>query len=176
MFARFTEGARRAVVRAGILALDAGRPALDADLMLLALAEVRPFTLSTFTASARDVRERVDAGDARALLATLGIDLDEVHRRTRAGADEPGAWRLHRSRLRPLRVTLYGPLGQIPLAMHARKVIEVALWRPGPVTGEHLLWGLLADHANGAGGILADAGVDLPRLVREVGMPVRRTA
>ncbi|MGN9845994.1 Clp protease N-terminal domain-containing protein [Nonomuraea sp. H19] len=173
MFARFTEGARRAVVRAGILALDAGRPALDADLMLLGLVEARPFSLAAFTASGRDVRERVDAGDAHSLLATLGIDLDLVHRRTRAGADTSAAWRLRRSRLRPLRVTLYGPLGQIPLAMHARKVIEVAMWRPGPVTGEGLLWGLLADYSNGAARILHDAGVDLGALVREVGMPVR---
>ncbi|TMR94381.1 Clp protease N-terminal domain-containing protein [Nonomuraea basaltis] len=176
MFARFTEGARHAVVRAGILALDAGRPVLDADLMLLGLAEVRPFALSSFTASGRDVRERVDAGDARSLLATLGIDLDLVHRRTRAGADEPRAWNLRRSRLRPLRVTLYGPLGEIPLAMHARKVIEVAMWRPGPVTGERLLWGLLADYSNGAAGILRDAGVDLRTLVREAGIPFRQVA
>ncbi|MGP3912291.1 hypothetical protein [Nonomuraea sp. 10N515B] len=176
MFARFTEDARRAVVRAGILALDAGRPALEADLMLLGLAEVRPFTLSSFTASASDVRERVDVGDPRWLLATLGIDLDLVHRRTRAGADAPAAWRLRRSRLRPLRVMLYGPLGQIPLAMHARKVIEVAQWRPGPVTGEDLIWGLLADCSNGTARILRDAGVDLPELVREIGMPVRRAA
>ncbi|RVX43528.1 ClpA/ClpB-like protein [Nonomuraea polychroma] len=176
MFARFTEDARKAVVRAGILALDAGRPALEADLMVLGLAEVRPFTLTSFTASASDVRERVDVGDARSLLATLGIDLDLVHRRTRIGADAPGAWRLRRSRLRPLRVTLYGPLGQIPLAMHARKVIEVAQWRPGPITGEHLIWGLLADWSNGAARILRDSGVDLPELVREIGMPVRRAA
>jgi hypothetical protein len=176
MFARFTEDARRAVVRAGILALDAGRPTLDADLVLLGLAEVRPFTLASFTATAQDVRERVDAGDARALLATLGIDLDLVHRRTRAGADDPGAWRLRRSALRPLRVVLYGPLGQIPLAMHARKAIEVAQWRPGPVTGERLLWGLLADCANGAARILADSGVNLPALVREAGIPVHRAA
>jgi hypothetical protein len=176
VFARFTEDARKAVVRAGILALDAGRPALEADLMVLGLAEVRPFTLTSFTASASDVRERVDVGDARSLLATLGIDLDLVHRRTRAGADAPDAWRLRRSRLRPLRVTLYGPLGQIPLAMHARKVIEVAQWRPGPITGEHLIWGLLADCSNGAAGILRDSGVDLPALVREIGMPGRRAA
>ncbi|TMR21430.1 hypothetical protein ETD86_15505 [Nonomuraea turkmeniaca] len=176
MFARFTEDARRAVVRAGILALDAGRPALDADLMLLGVTEVRPFTLSSFTASAHDVRERVDVGDARSLLATLGIDLDQVHRRTRTGADTPAAWRLRRSRLRPLLVTLYGPLGEIPLAMHARKVIEVAQCRPGPVTGERLLWGLLADCSNGAARILCDSGVDLPELVREIGMPVRRAA
>ncbi|MGP3929540.1 Clp protease N-terminal domain-containing protein [Nonomuraea sp. KM88] len=176
MFARFTEDARRAVVRAGILALDAGRPTLGADQLLLGLAEVRPFALASFTARAADVRERVGAGDPRALLATIGIDLDAVHRRTRAGTDEPGLWSLRRSRVRPLRVTLYGPLGQLPLAMHARKVIEVAAWRPGPVTGERLLWGLLADPANGAAAILAGAGVDLPALVREAGIPTRRAA
>ncbi|MEV4108059.1 Clp protease N-terminal domain-containing protein [Nonomuraea sp. NPDC049695] len=176
MFARFTEGARRAVVRAGILALDAGRPALDADLLLLGVAEVRPFSLSSFTASAADVRARVDVGDRRSLLATFGIDLDAVHRRTRTGLDAPGLWHLRRSRLRPLRVTLYGPLGEIPLAMHARKAMEVAMWRPGPVAGESLLWGLLADHKNGAAAILRDAGVDLAALVREARIPARRTA
>jgi hypothetical protein len=115
-------------------------------------------------------------GHTRTLLATLGIDLDEVHRRTRAGADEPGLWHLRRSRLRPLRVTLYGPLGEIPLAMHARKAIEVAKSRPGPITGELLLWGLLADGANGVARVPRDAGVDLSRLVREAGIPVLRAA
>ncbi|MGW0195497.1 Clp protease N-terminal domain-containing protein [Nonomuraea sp. NPDC003201] len=176
MFARFTEGARRAVVKAGILALDAGRPALDAEVLLLGVAEVRPFSLAAFTASEADVRARVDVGDARSLLATLGIDLDAVHRRTRAGLDAPGLWSLRRSRVRPLRVTLYGPLGEIPLAMHSRKAIEVAMWRPGPVTGEDLLWGLLADHANGAAAILRGAGVDLAALIREARVPTRRTA
>ncbi|MFF0860152.1 Clp protease N-terminal domain-containing protein [Nonomuraea sp. NPDC003560] len=176
MFDRFTEGARRAVVRAGILALDAHRATLDADLLLLGVAEVRPFSLSSFTASDAGLRARVDLGDARALLATLGIDLDEVHRRTRAGTDAPDQWALRRSRLRPLRVALDGPLGTIPLAMHARKVIEVAMWKPGPVTGERLLWGLLADGANGAGRLLREAGVDVAALVREAGIPSRRAA
>ncbi|WP_043634454.1 Clp protease N-terminal domain-containing protein [Nonomuraea candida] len=176
MFARFTEEARRAVVRAGIHALDAGRPALDAGLMLLGVAEVRPFALASFTASAADVRERVGVPDPRALLATLGIDLDEVRRRTATLADDPGAWTLRRSRVRPLRVTLYGPLGEIPLAMHARKVIEVAMWKPGPVTGERLLWGLLADGKNGAARILRDSGVNVRRLVDEAGIPARRAA
>ncbi|KAB8183609.1 hypothetical protein FH608_049060 [Nonomuraea phyllanthi] len=174
MFARFTEEARKAVIRAGILALDAGRPTLETDLMLLALAETRPFTLRSFTATAAAVRERVGAGDTGALLSTLGIDVDVVRRRTRAGADDPAAWRLRRSRVRPLRVMLYGPLGQLPLAMHARKVVEVALWRPGPVTGEHLMWGLLADGANGTARVLSDLGVDLRDLVQELGMPVAR--
>ncbi|RSN04116.1 hypothetical protein DMB42_30965 [Nonomuraea sp. WAC 01424] len=176
MFDRFTQGAREAVVRAGFLALDAHRATLDADLLLLGVAEVRPFTLPSFTASGADLRPRLDLGDARSLLATLGIDLDEVRRRTRAGTDAPELWSLRRSRLRPLRVTLDGPLGRIPLAMHARKVIEVAMWKPGPVTGERLLWGLLADGANGAGRLLAEAGVDVVALVREAGIPVRHAA
>ncbi|WP_049562536.1 Clp protease N-terminal domain-containing protein [Nonomuraea sp. SBT364] len=171
MLTRFTDGARRTVIRAGTLALDAGRPVLDTGLLLLALAEIRPFALGSFTATPEAVREHVDTGDARALLATLGIDLAEVHRRTRAGADRPELWRLRRTPLRPLRVMLYGPLGAIPLAMHARKAVEVAQWRPGPVTGERLLWGLLADGANGAGRILHATGVDLPRLVDEAGIP-----
>jgi Clp amino terminal domain, pathogenicity island component len=163
-------------VRAGIHALDAGRPALDAGLMLLGVAEVRPFELRSFTASAADVRERVALPDPRPLLATLGIDLDEVRRRTRQGTDDPGLWTLRRSRVRRLRVVLYGPLGEIPLAMHARKAIEVAMWKPGPVTGERLLWGLLADGRNGAGRILCESGVNVRELVQEAGIPARRAA
>ncbi|GAA2306750.1 hypothetical protein GCM10010149_65700 [Nonomuraea roseoviolacea subsp. roseoviolacea] len=173
----FTPPARRAMVRAGTIALDAGHPALTTGVILLALAETRPFGLASFTATREQIGARVDTGpDARALLATLGIDLDEVRRHTRAGADDPDRWRLTRSPLRPLRVTLHGPLGSIPLAMHARKVVEVARWRPGPVTGESLLWGLLADGANGAARIMRSAGVDLCALALELGVPVRRAA
>ncbi|WP_162795451.1 Clp protease N-terminal domain-containing protein, partial [Nonomuraea lactucae] len=98
MLSRFTEPATRAMIKAGALALDAGHPALTTDLLLLALAETRPFTLDAFTATPEAVRAHVDTGDARALLATLGIDLDEVRRRTRAGTDAPARWRLTRSR------------------------------------------------------------------------------
>ncbi|MEU4234720.1 Clp protease N-terminal domain-containing protein [Nonomuraea sp. NPDC026600] len=176
MLERFTGPARRALIRSGTLALDAGRPALTPDLLLLALAEIRPFSLDGFTVTAEDVRRHVDLGDRRELLATLGIDLDAVHRRTRAGTSDPSRWRLTRSRLNPLRVMLYGPLGAVPLAMHARKAVEVAMWRPGAVTGERLLWGLLADYSNGAGRILRAGGVDLRALVEEAGIPVARTA
>ncbi|MEV1248968.1 Clp protease N-terminal domain-containing protein [Nonomuraea sp. NPDC050022] len=176
MLARFTNPARRTLIRAGTLALDAGRAALTPDLLLLALAEVRPFSLERFTVTAEDVRGQVDLGDTRELLATLGIDLDAVHRRTREGTADPARWRLTRSRLKPLRVTLYGPLGAVPLAMHARKAVEVAMWRPGAVTGERLLWGLLADCSNGVGRILRDGGVDLRALVEEAGIPMARTA
>lgn len=176
MLARFTDSARHALIRAGTLTLDAGRPALTPDLLLLALAEIRPFSLDGFTMTAEDVRGQVDLGDRRELLATLGIDLAEVHRRTRVGTSDPARWRLTRSRLNPLRVTLYGPLGSVPLAMHARKVVEVAMWRPGAVTGERLLWGLLADCSNGAGRILRAGGVDLRALVEEAGIPMARSA
>ena len=109
MLARFTDSARHALIRAGTLTLDAGRPALTPDLLLLALAEIRPFSLDGFTMTAEDVRGQVDLGDRRELLATLGIDLAEVHRRTRVGTSDPPRWRLTRSRLNPLRVTLNGP-------------------------------------------------------------------
>ncbi|MFG1698916.1 Clp protease N-terminal domain-containing protein [Nonomuraea sp. NPDC049309] len=176
MFTRFTEGARRAVVAGGIHALDAGRPALDAAPILLGLAEVQPFALKHFTADPAEVRRLAGLPDPRELLATLGIDLDEVHRRTRAGADDPRRWSLRRSRVRPLRLTLYGPLGSLPLTPAARKVVEVAKSRPGPVTGERLLWGLLADGTNGARRILRAAGVDVAALVREAAIPARRAA
>ncbi|MFI6594667.1 hypothetical protein ACIBHX_00370 [Nonomuraea sp. NPDC050536] len=76
-----------------------------------------------------------------------------------------------------LRVTLHGPLGSIPLAPHTRKVIEVAMAKAGPVTGERLLWGLLADPANGAAHLLSRTGTNLESLVAEAGIPTRhRTA
>lgn len=174
MFARFTDGARSAFVRAGTLAIEAGRPVLDTDLLVLGLAEVRPFTLESFTATAQDVRGQVSVGDPRELLATLGIDVDEVRRRVRGGAssaDDPASWRLRRSIVRPLRVTLYGPLGSVLLSMHSRKVVEVAMWKRGAVTGEGLLWGLLADHSNGAARILHATGIHLPTLVSEARIP-----
>jgi hypothetical protein len=169
MLDRFTDQARRTLVKAGTLALDAGLPALTPDLMLFALMQTHA---GRFPVSADDIS--LDIPDSRSLLATLGIDLDAVHRRTRQGTDDPARWRLTRSLLRPLRVTLYGPLGSVPLAMHTRKVVEVAMWRPGPVTGDRLLWGLLADYSNGVGQTLCSAGVDLSALVEAAGIPVKR--
>ncbi|MFI6321709.1 Clp protease N-terminal domain-containing protein [Nonomuraea sp. NPDC050556] len=171
MFTRFTEAARRAFVRAGTLAIEAGRPVLDTDLLVLGLAEVRPFDLESFTATADDVRGRVPVDSGRDLLASLGIDVDEIRRRARVDADDPSLWRLRRVLLR---VTLHGPLGSIPLSMHCRKVVEVALWKPGAVTGERLLWGLLADFSNGAAGLLHATGIDLRALAVEAHIPVAR--
>ncbi|GAA2404937.1 Clp protease N-terminal domain-containing protein [Nonomuraea africana] len=171
MFDRFTDPARRAVVRAGILTMNAGRSALDTDLLLLGLAEEHPMPHLPEPAA---LRPHIDTGRTRELLAAIGIDVEEVRRRTRHGLDDPSRWRLGRSRVNWLRVTLSGPMGVLPLRMHARKAIEVALWKPGPVTGERLLWGLLADAANGSARILRDGGADVRALVRVAGIPVHR--
>ncbi|MFI6816573.1 Clp protease N-terminal domain-containing protein [Nonomuraea sp. NPDC050328] len=175
MLDRFTPEARRAFVRAGILAHDA-RPEggrFGTDALLLALAEQRPFAgpVAAFTLTPDAVPLAATPG--RDLLATLGIDLDEVRRRTRHGVDDPARWHLDRLLLR---LTLRGPLGDLPLTLHLRKVVEVAAWKPGPITGERLLWGLLADARNGAARTLRTAGVDLAALVAQAGVPVRRAA
>ncbi|MFC7642707.1 hypothetical protein ACFQX6_18500 [Streptosporangium lutulentum] len=119
MFARFTPEARRITVRAGLLTLDEGRTTLDEDMFLLALAESWPvagFTVTPEAVRAEIAKRRAAenrSGD-RELLATLGIDLDEIRRRIPVRRDDPSAWRLRRSRVRPLNVTLIGPVGDLP--------------------------------------------------------------
>jgi Clp amino terminal domain, pathogenicity island component len=178
MLTWFDPAARQAVIRAGLLAGEHARPLLGDDLLLLALAEgpslAAPLDLSVSAASVRaHVQGAVPPPGDRELLATLGIDLDEVRQRA-AGAtglrrDDPALWRLHRSRTRPLRVTLSGPAAQIVLAESGRKVVEVARWasRRGhraQISREDLLWGLLADGSSASVRILRRHQVDIARL------------
>ena len=183
MFARFTPEARRTTIRAGLAALDEGRTTLDEDMFLLALAESWP--VAGFTVTPEAVRTEIGerraaegrAGD-RELLATLGIDLDEIRRRIPVRRDDPSAWRLRRSRVRPLNVVLVGPVGDLPLTGRARKVVEVAMnWRGSGsrVTDEDLLRGLLADGSNTSVSILRHLGVDLLPLARSLHF-LRRSA
>jgi hypothetical protein len=176
--ARFAPPARRTVVRAGMLAGDRGRGVLSTEFFLLALAEGQPLSSPVdLGISAGVVRTKMKAQAPRPpdreLLATLGIDLDEVRRRafgaTSARPDDPLLWRLRRSRVRPLRLTLSGPAAEIVLDESGRKVIEVAQWasRRGHRTlidREDLLWGLLADGASESVRILRRCNVDLGRL------------
>ncbi|MCS7480762.1 Clp protease N-terminal domain-containing protein [Umezawaea endophytica] len=161
MFARFDATARRAVVRAGRLAGEYGRRTLDTDFLLLALAEAH--AVDDVTADA--VRSRISGPTDRELLATLGIDVDVL--RPKLG-DDPGGWRLRRSPLRPLRVTLTGPTTEFVLTAHARKAVEVALHhahRGGTsVQQPHLVLGLLADRDNQSVRILHRLGADLRTL------------
>lgn len=89
MFAAFTPPAHQAVVRSGRLAADAGRRLLSTDFLLLGLTEVHDLDppLERLGITAAAVRAHIDQqhggappGD-RELLASLGIDLDEVRRR-----------------------------------------------------------------------------------------------
>jgi hypothetical protein len=175
---RFAPPAGRTVVRAGMLASDYGRDRLSTEFFLLALAEDQslsnPVDLGITAAMIRaQIQARTPARPDRDLLATLGIDLDQVRRRildaTSTRLDDPSLWQLHRSRVRPLRVTLSGPAAEIVLDESGRKVIEVARWasrrgRRTLIDREDLLWGLLADASSESVHILRRGNVDLRRL------------
>jgi hypothetical protein len=178
MLARFAPPARQTVVRAGMLAGEYGTSRLCDGLLLLALAESqplsRPVDLGVTAALVRArVRARAPRRDDGELLATLGIDVDEVRRRaaeaTSLRRDDPSLWRLRRSRVRPLRVTLSGPAAELVLDESGRKVIEVAHWasrrgRRALISREDLLWGLLADASSESVRILRWHQVDTARL------------
>lgn len=175
---RFAPPARRTVIRAGMLASDFGRERLSDEFFLLALAEDQPLTKPvrlgiTAAAIRAEIRARTRAGHDRDLLAALGIDLDEVRRRaadaTATRLDDPSLWRLRRSRVRPLRVTLAGPSAEILLDESGRKVMEVARWasrrgRRTLIDREDLLWGLLADASSESVRILRRGNVNVGRL------------
>lgn len=63
------------------------------------------------------------------LLGELGIDMDAV-RSVLAVTQEPVSWgwRLRRSVVRPLRITLDGPSSSMVFDGSGRKVLEVAVW------------------------------------------------
>ncbi|GAA2458195.1 hypothetical protein GCM10010191_92560 [Actinomadura vinacea] len=147
--ADFAPAARQTLIRAGI---QAEGPTLGTDPLLLALTQGGPV-------AGLDLTLTTPGAPDRALLATLGIDVDEVHRRaseaTSLRLDDPSLWRLRRSPFLPLRVTLSGPAKQLTFNEAGRKTLEVSLWsarRQGraQATREDLLWGLLADASNNA--------------------------
>jgi hypothetical protein len=161
-----------------MLASDYARDRLSTEFLLLALAEDQPLAtpvnLGITAAMVRtQIQARTPARPDRDLLATLGIDLDEVRRRvleaTSTHPDDPFLWQLHRSRVRPLRVTLSGPATEIVLDESGRKVIEVAQWasrrgRRTLIDREDLLWGLLADGSSESVKILRRGNVDIRQL------------
>src|SRR5689334_10748435 len=174
--AAFSPQAREVIIRAGMTAADCGQRRLSEGFLLLALAEGEPLARPVeLGVTASRIRAAIEARSPRRrdreLLATLGIDLDEVRRRAvvATGVDDPARWRLRRSPVRPLRVTLSGPATEIVLDEGGRKVIEVARWasRRGHralAEREDLLWGLLADGRSESVRILRRSGADLSRL------------
>src|SRR5437667_6614534 len=178
MLTAFAPPARQTVIRAGRLASEGGTSRLSDGYLLLALAESQPLTSPvdlgvTATMVRAQLKAQTRRRHDRELLATLGIDLDEVRRRvldaTSTHLDDPALWRLRRSRVRPLRVTLTGPTAEITFNEGGRKAIEVARWasRRGhrtQIAREDLLWGLLADASSESVGILRRCQADIGRL------------
>lgn len=170
-FDRFTPEARHTLRHASYLAGRAALTELSTDALLMAMTDrstLRP-VLARYGATDLAVRDAVlcwwnwvEAADDRDLLAVLGIDVDEVLRHI-PDVDETWGWRLTRSRLRPLRLSLVGPPRTLVLSGHMRKVVEVAMWRArrrGAAPGEtDLLFGVLCDHRNRASQVLSELGV-----------------
>jgi hypothetical protein len=172
MFDRFSFSARRSLTRAGALARRAGLTEIDTDALLLALADDSEVSdvLARYGATDLAVRDVIAcwwgwraAPDDELMLAAVGIDVERVRPLLPTGLDETAGWRLARSRLRPLRVSLIGPTGAQVLSGPARRVIEVAVWR-GHRRGGHpgetdLLWGMLLDPRSRAHHVLCELRV-----------------
>jgi hypothetical protein len=180
MLSRFEPVARQTVVWAGMLAGGSGRGTLSDGFLLLALAEAQRFGHCVdLGVSAEMVRAELAAQaphpPGHGQPETLGIDLGGLSRRTLGAGrlDDPSLWRLSRSKVRPLRVTLSGPTAEIVLDGSGRKAIEVAQWasrrgQRAQVDRADLLWGLLADAASEPVRILHRYDVDLGRLWAEL--------
>ena len=175
MFERFSQDARRVVLRARHEAVRAGRDRLGCEHLLLGLlAEPGP-AASAMTEAGLELaalRARLLAGgraepdplDADAL-ASVGIDLDTVRRATDAmfgpGAlDRAGHGRARRP-------------GRLRVTADAKQALGLALdaavkLRQKEISGGHLLIGIIDQGDNGALGLLAAFAVDTPGLRADV--------
>jgi ATP-dependent Clp protease ATP-binding subunit ClpA len=169
MFERFTKDARSAVVDAQLVARDAHSDQIDSRHLLVALAESTGPARSALADGGLDVTElitraraSIEAGDALdpAALAAVGIDLDEVTRRTEATFGEGALTRAGR--------ILRGRRKHVPFTPDAKKSLELALReaiRLGSkeISGGHLLLGMTRGESP-ARRILSDAGADVERV------------
>lgn len=169
MFERFTKDARSAVVEAQLVAREAHSDQIDTRHVLVALAESPGPARSALSDGGVDVadlvtraRASIAAGDALdpGALAAVGIDLDEVTRRTEATFGEGALARAGR--------VLRGRRKHIPFTPDAKKSLELALReaiRLGSkeINGGHLLLGMTRAESP-ARSILSDAGADLERV------------
>lgn len=169
MFERFTKDARSAVVDAQLVAREAHSDQIDSRHLLVALTESPGPARTALSDAGLDVtalvaraRATIEAGDALDpdALAAVGIDLDEVTRRTEATF---GAGALSRAGR-----ILRGRRRHIPFTPDAKKSLELALReaiRLGSkeIHGGHLLLGLTRG-TSPARALLADVGADLARI------------
>lgn len=169
MFEKFTKDARSAVVDAQLVAREAHSDQIDTRHVLVALAETPGPARTALSDGGVDVaalitqaRAKIEAGDALdpAALAAVGIDLDEVTRRTEATFGEGALTRAGRG--------LRGRRKHIPFTADAKKSLELALReaiRLGSkeINGGHLLLGMTRAESP-ARSLLSDAGADLDRI------------
>ncbi|MDR7382438.1 Clp protease N-terminal domain-containing protein [Promicromonospora iranensis] len=171
MFERFTKDARSAVTSAQKVAIDAHSAQIDSRHLLVALAEEDGPARSALTGSGLDVTElvrqaraNITAGDALDpdALAAVGIDLDEVTRRTEATFGEGALARAGR--------IVRGRRKHVPFTRDAKKSLELALReaiRLGSreIDGGHILLGLTRAESP-ARSILSEAGADVEQVRR----------
>ena len=168
MFERFTKDARSAVVEAQLVARAAHSDQIDSRHVLVALAESEarleppwPTAASTWRSSSPAPDEHRGRRHARpGALAAVGIDLDEVTRRTEETFGEGALTRAGR--------VLRGRRKHIPFTPDAKKSLELALReaiRLGSkeINGGHLLLGMTRAESP-ARRILSDAGADVERV------------
>lgn len=184
MFERFTRDAREAVVSAQAVAVRLGHDHIGTEHLVLALAQAPVDTptldaLGITAASCEQQLLRITGGnglDGDAMRA-VGIDLDEITRRTEAqfgpGALDPdegaGSWRRRRSRRTHL-----------PFSTEAKQALEFALrealsLQDKEITSNHVLLGTL--RAGGLGlRILEAQGASAERVRAAVAEKLRRSA
>jgi ATP-dependent Clp protease ATP-binding subunit ClpA len=159
MFERFTQGARKAVTDAQVVARRLGHDRIGTEHVLLGLLEgdgVAARVLAglgvTTDAVEREVLAEVGRGplgsrDAEALGA-IGIDLDEVRRRVEASFGK-GALHWRPGRRHPdRRPPMMG--GHIPFSPRAKKVLELSLrealaLKHNYIGTEHILLGVVRE-------------------------------
>ena len=170
MFERFTKEARSTVQHAVAAAQASRSPAVDTRHLLMALLEAESTAAGALRAAGLDradvaERARRDVADDATLdgaaLAAVGVDLEEVRRRT----DEVfGTGALERAGARGSRRGRHTPFTD-----DAKKALELALreairLKDRSIDGDHLLLGILRADCPG-GRVLAaaarDAGTDV---------------
>jgi ATP-dependent Clp protease ATP-binding subunit ClpA len=192
MFERFTHAARQVVIRAQEEARELHHSTIGTQHLLLALVadetgavartleaygvdrvRVRDAILRATGSTVADTDPLPDAdAEDKAALKAIGIDLDQV-RRTIEENFGPGALHLsHRAepkRRGLLRRFSGGGGGHIPFSPRAKKVLELSLrealrLKHNFIAPEHVMLGLLREGQGLAAQILAEYGVDQPKL------------
>lgn len=178
MFERFTDSARRAVIEAQGEARGLGHGWVGTEHLLLGiLADADSLAARTLWVHrinrdlvAAAIMRHIPAADLdAAALDTIGIDLSSVREKVEA-AFGPGA--LDRPPGRGACRT-HGRFGHIPFTRRAKKCLELSLrealrLRHKHISDGHILLGLLREGEGLAAQVLAEAGVDIDALHREV--------